>query len=123
VSPPLAPSACAPAAKRAGARRPRDPSAPTPSRSPPPISWTPSRSSWTARRPLTECVRLKNRRDDEGARPPMSDERILAILVSGGPAPGINAVISAATIEARNHGLRVVGCYAAFPCLPPAHPD
>ena len=34
-------------------------------------------------------------------------EKKLAILVGGGPAPGINAVISAATIEARNHGLRV----------------
>jgi ATP-dependent phosphofructokinase / diphosphate-dependent phosphofructokinase len=44
----------------------------------------------------------------------MSDERILAILVGGGPAPGINAVISAATIEARNHGLRVLGCYDGF---------
>src|SRR5204862_6616072 len=44
----------------------------------------------------------------------MSDERTLAILVGGGPAPGINAVISAATIEARNHGLRVLGCYDGF---------
>jgi ATP-dependent phosphofructokinase / diphosphate-dependent phosphofructokinase len=40
--------------------------------------------------------------------------RTLAILVGGGPAPGINAVISAATIEARNHGLRVLGCYDGF---------
>ena len=44
----------------------------------------------------------------------MSTQRTLAILVGGGPAPGINAVISAATIEARNHGLRVVGCYDGF---------
>jgi 6-phosphofructokinase 1 len=43
--------------------------------------------------------------------------KILAILVGGGPAPGINAVIAAATIEARNHGLRVVGCYDGFKWL------
>jgi ATP-dependent phosphofructokinase / diphosphate-dependent phosphofructokinase len=40
--------------------------------------------------------------------------KALAILVGGGPAPGINAVIAAATIEARNHGLRVIGCYDGF---------
>src|SRR5437773_599910 len=33
----------------------------------------------------------------------------LAILVGGGPAPGINGVISAATIEGINQGFRVVG--------------
>ena len=38
----------------------------------------------------------------------------LAILVGGGPAPGINAVIAAATIEARNRGLQVIGCYDGF---------
>ncbi|MCH8219521.1 MAG: 6-phosphofructokinase [Planctomycetes bacterium] len=38
----------------------------------------------------------------------------LAILVAGGPAPGINAVIAAATIEARNRGLQVLGCYNGF---------
>jgi len=40
--------------------------------------------------------------------------KTLAILVGGGPAPGINAVIAAATIEARNHGLRVLGIYDGF---------
>src|SRR5436309_1866215 len=35
--------------------------------------------------------------------------KTLAILVGGGPSPGINAVIAAATIEARNRGLRVLG--------------
>jgi 6-phosphofructokinase len=35
--------------------------------------------------------------------------KTLAILVGGGPAPGINGVIRAATIEARNHGLNVLG--------------
>src|SRR5215471_17142757 len=33
----------------------------------------------------------------------------LAILVGGGPAPGINGVISAATIEGVNQGFRVIG--------------
>src|SRR5437016_14566416 len=33
----------------------------------------------------------------------------LAILVGGGPAPGINGVISAATIEGINQGFKVVG--------------
>src|SRR5574341_761303 len=41
----------------------------------------------------------------------------LAILVGGGPAPGINGVIAAATIEARNHGVRVIGCYDGFKWL------
>lgn len=40
--------------------------------------------------------------------------KTLAILVDGGPAPGINAVIAAATIEARNQGVRVIGCYDGF---------
>jgi len=47
----------------------------------------------------------------------MSSPKTLAILVGGGPAPGINAVIAAATIEARNHGLRVLGCYDGFKWL------
>ena len=33
----------------------------------------------------------------------------LAILVGGGPAPGINGVISAVTLEALNHGIEVYG--------------
>jgi 6-phosphofructokinase 1 len=40
--------------------------------------------------------------------------KTLAILVGGGPAPGINAVIAAATIEARNQRIRVLGCYDGF---------
>ena len=43
--------------------------------------------------------------------------KTLGILVGGGPAPGINAVIAAATIEARNHGARVLGCYDGFKWL------
>ncbi len=38
----------------------------------------------------------------------------LGILVGGGPAPGINSVISAATIEAINAGLEVIGIYDGF---------
>ena len=39
---------------------------------------------------------------------------ILGILVGGGPAPGINGVISAATIEAVNRGKTVVGILDGF---------
>ena len=39
----------------------------------------------------------------------MPQKHTLAILVGGGPAPGINGVIAAATIEAINSGLRVIG--------------
>ena len=35
----------------------------------------------------------------------------VAILVGGGPAPGINGVIASATIEAINSGLHVIGIY------------
>src|SRR5881275_2521667 len=38
----------------------------------------------------------------------------LGILCGGGPAPGINSVISAATIEARNTGWDVVGILDGF---------
>ncbi len=40
--------------------------------------------------------------------------RNLGILVGGGPAPGINGVISAAVIEARNRGTRVLGIPDGF---------
>jgi 6-phosphofructokinase 1 len=42
-----------------------------------------------------------------------SDGR-LALLVGGGPAPGINGVISAATIEARLRGMEVLGIQDGF---------
>ena len=38
----------------------------------------------------------------------------MGILVGGGPAPGINGVISAATIEARERGLKVIGLYDGY---------
>ena len=40
--------------------------------------------------------------------------RKVGIVVGGGPAPGINAVIGAATIEAINRGLEVVGFLDGF---------
>ena len=36
-------------------------------------------------------------------------QNTLGILVGGGPAPGLNGAISAATIEAINHGSKVLG--------------
>jgi 6-phosphofructokinase 1 len=47
----------------------------------------------------------------------MSAPSVLAILVGGGPAPGINAVISAAAIEAINEGFRVIGISEGFKWL------
>ena len=41
----------------------------------------------------------------------------LGILVGGGPAPGINGVIGAATIEAINNGLEVYGLEDGFKWL------
>ena len=42
------------------------------------------------------------------------NHRRLAILVGGGPAPGINGVIHSATIEAINNGVDVVGVLDGF---------
>ena len=42
---------------------------------------------------------------------------VLAIVVGGGPAPGINGVISAATIEAINEGKEVIGIVGGFKSL------
>ena len=43
--------------------------------------------------------------------------KTLAILVGGGPAPGINGVIRSVTIEAVNCGYRVLGIYDGFQWL------
>ncbi|MGL4465222.1 MAG: diphosphate--fructose-6-phosphate 1-phosphotransferase [Planctomycetia bacterium] len=43
-----------------------------------------------------------------------SDKGVLGIVVGGGPAPGINGVIAAATIAARNHGWEVYGFLEGF---------
>jgi ATP-dependent phosphofructokinase / diphosphate-dependent phosphofructokinase len=44
-------------------------------------------------------------------------KEVLAIVVGGGPAPGINGVISSATIEAINEGMDVVGILGGFKTL------
>ncbi len=44
-------------------------------------------------------------------------KEVVAIVVGGGPAPGINGVISAATIEAINEGKEVIGIYGGFKSL------
>jgi ATP-dependent phosphofructokinase / diphosphate-dependent phosphofructokinase len=44
----------------------------------------------------------------------MTQRRTLAILAAGGPAPGINSVIGAATIRARLEGLDVLGVRDGF---------
>src|SRR5213079_1873922 len=41
----------------------------------------------------------------------------LALLVGGGPAPGINGVISSVTIEAVNHGMEVFGIQDGYKWL------
>ncbi len=41
----------------------------------------------------------------------------LGIVVGGGPAPGINGVISAATVEATNRGINVIGIMDGFKWL------
>ena len=46
-----------------------------------------------------------------------ANHKILAIVTGGGPAPGINGVISAATIEAITNGLKVIGIYDGFKWL------
>lgn len=47
----------------------------------------------------------------------MADSAKLAILVGGGPAPGINSVIGAATIRARLSGVEVIGIQDGFKWL------
>lgn len=44
----------------------------------------------------------------------MDKDDVVAILVGGGPAPGINGVISAVTIEAINNGKNVIGIFDGF---------
>lgn len=44
----------------------------------------------------------------------MDTKKSFAIVVGGGPAPGINGVIAAATIEAVNRGYRVLGIQGGF---------
>ena len=44
-------------------------------------------------------------------------KEVVAIVVGGGPAPGINGVISSATIEAINEGKEVIGIFGGFKSL------
>ena len=46
----------------------------------------------------------------------------LALVVGGGPAPGINGVISAVTIEAINGGMEVIGFQDGFKYLAQGDP-
>jgi len=46
-----------------------------------------------------------------------TEKELVGIIVGGGPAPGINGIISAATIEAINHGKQVVGILGGFKSL------
>lgn len=41
-------------------------------------------------------------------------QKVMAILVGGGPAPGINGIISAATIEAFENGYKTLGIYDGY---------
>jgi len=52
-----------------------------------------------------------------GHTPPVEHHRKLAILVGGGPAPGINSVIGAATIRAELEGIEVLGIRDGFQWL------
>ncbi|HVO94429.1 MAG TPA: 6-phosphofructokinase, partial [Terriglobales bacterium] len=47
---------------------------------------------------------------------PTSDRHV-GILVGGGPAPGINGVVGALTLEARTRALKVIGIYDGFQWL------
>jgi len=47
----------------------------------------------------------------------MSHQKRLAILVGGGPAPGINSVIGAATIRGVLEGVEVLGIRDGFEWL------
>src|SRR5438132_2719169 len=55
------------------------------------------------------------------AREPNSGR--LALVVGGGPAPGINGVISSVTIEAINNGMEVLGIYDGFQWLVKGNTD
>jgi len=43
-----------------------------------------------------------------------STKNVVAIVCGGGPAPGINSVISAVTLEAKKHNWEVIGVYDGF---------
>jgi len=51
------------------------------------------------------------------------DKKAVGVLVGGGPAPGINGVISALTLETRNRAHKVIGIYDGFQWLMQGAPD
>ena len=51
----------------------------------------------------------------------MAKKKILGILVGGGPAPGINSVISSVVIEAVNNGFEVIGFLEGYRHLAMGH--
>jgi 6-phosphofructokinase 1 len=60
---------------------------------------------------------MLNSEDIDISKTHSGQSHYLAILVGGGPAPGINGVISAATIESINHGWKVIGIIDGFKWL------
>lgn len=69
------------------------------------------------RKRLAEQCHKASRKELEQAVANEMSTRRLGIIVGGGPAPGINAVIGAATIEAVNRGFEVYGIYDGFQWL------
>ena len=67
-------------------------------------------------KPGTEAARGR-RGHDFNAVSPVSQQRRLAILVGGGPAPGINSVIASATIRAVLEDVEVIGILDGFEWL------
>src|SRR5262249_60262776 len=66
---------------------------------------------------LTSPPYLTSRERNSGEEGSMSSAGKLAILVGGGPAPGINAGISSATIKPSNEGFESLGHPAGFECV------
>lgn len=60
------------------------------------------------------CTRRQGAQQPIEKEPNVADMEKMAILVGGGPAPGINSVISAATIRARLQGVEVIGIRNGF---------
>ncbi len=69
---------------------------------------------------LADAIRIRNRiisSFEKASHTEDAEERkrlLSLIVVGGGPAPGINGVIAAATIEAINRGYKVLGIHTGF---------
>src|SRR5262249_32153528 len=68
---------------------------------------------------LARSCRMKEKRFPGGESSMVRDFKLgrLAMLVGGGPAPGINSVISSVTIQAVKHGTEVLGILDGFQWL------